>query len=64
MTNILLQNEHVPSTRMLAAGAMGEAQQVGNDKSAEGQAGNPARRGAGTAQQGHCGNIKDSIVLM
>ena len=37
MTNILLQKGHIPLTRVLAPGAMGEAHQVGNDKSAEGQ---------------------------
>jgi OmpA-OmpF porin, OOP family len=40
VTNILLQNGHVPLTRMLAPGAMGESHQVGNDKTAEGQAEN------------------------
>jgi outer membrane protein OmpA-like peptidoglycan-associated protein len=40
VTRILLQQGHVPLTRMLAPGAMGESQQVGNDKSAEGQAEN------------------------
>jgi len=40
VTNILLQQGHVPLTRMLAPGAMGEAHQVGNDKTAEGQAEN------------------------
>jgi outer membrane protein OmpA-like peptidoglycan-associated protein len=40
VTNILLQKGHVPLTRMLVPGAMGEAPQVGNDKSAERQAGN------------------------
>lgn len=40
MTNILLQKAHVPLTRMLAPGAMGEAHQVENDKTAEGQAEN------------------------
>jgi outer membrane protein OmpA-like peptidoglycan-associated protein len=40
VTNILLQQGHVPLTRMLAPGAMGEARQVGNDKTAEGQAEN------------------------
>jgi outer membrane protein OmpA-like peptidoglycan-associated protein len=40
VTNILLQQGHVPLTRMLAPGAMGEAHQVGNDKTAEGQAQN------------------------
>ena len=38
MTNILLQKGQISLTRMLAPGAMGEAHQVGNDKSAEGQA--------------------------
>jgi outer membrane protein OmpA-like peptidoglycan-associated protein len=37
VTNILIQKGHIPLTRMLAPGAMGEAHQVGNDKSAEGQ---------------------------
>ena len=40
VTNILLQKGHISLTRMLAPGAMGEAHQVGNDKSAEGQAEN------------------------
>jgi OOP family OmpA-OmpF porin len=40
VTNILVQQGHIPLTRMLAPGAMGEAHQVGNDKSAEGQAEN------------------------
>ncbi len=40
VTNILLQQGHVPLTRMLAPGAMGETRQVGNDKTAEGQAQN------------------------
>ncbi|HKD85317.1 MAG TPA: OmpA family protein [Terriglobales bacterium] len=40
VTNILLQQGHVPLTRMLAPGAMGESRQVGNDKTAEGQAEN------------------------
>ncbi|HMK29787.1 MAG TPA: OmpA family protein [Terriglobales bacterium] len=40
VTNFLMQQGHVPLTRMLAPGAMGEAHQVGNDKSAEGQAEN------------------------
>lgn len=38
VTNILVQQGHIPLTRMLAPGAMGESHQVGNDKSAEGQA--------------------------
>ncbi len=40
VTNILLQQGHVPLTNMLAPGAMGEAHQVGNDNTAEGQAEN------------------------
>lgn len=40
VTNILLQKGHVPLTRILAPGAMGESRQVGNDASAEGQAEN------------------------
>jgi OmpA-OmpF porin, OOP family len=40
IANILIQQGHVPLTRMLAPGAMGESQQVGNDKTAEGQAQN------------------------
>jgi OmpA-OmpF porin, OOP family len=40
VTNILLQKGHIPLTRMLAPGAMGEAHQVGKDKTAEGQAEN------------------------
>ena len=40
VTKILLQQGHVPLTRMLAPGAMGESHQVGNDKTAEGEAEN------------------------
>ena len=40
VTKILLQQGHVALTRMLAPGAMGESHQVGNDKTAEGQAEN------------------------
>src|SRR5271170_4081384 len=40
VTNILVQQGHISLTRMLAPGAMGEAHQVGNDKTAEGQAEN------------------------
>ena len=40
VTNILLQQGHIPLTRMLAPGAMGESRQVGNDNTAEGQAQN------------------------
>ena len=40
VTNILTQQGHVPLTNMLAPGAMGESRQIGNDKTAEGQAEN------------------------
>lgn len=40
VTNILLQQANIPLTRMLAPGAMGESQPVGNEKTAEGQAEN------------------------
>ncbi len=40
VSNILLQQGHIPMTNMLAPGAMGESRQVGNDKTAEGQAEN------------------------
>jgi len=40
VTNILVQQGHIPLTRMLAPGAMGETHQVGNDKTAEGEAKN------------------------
>jgi OOP family OmpA-OmpF porin len=40
VTRILLQQGNVPLTRMLAPGAMGESHQVGDDKTAEGQAEN------------------------
>lgn len=40
VTNILLQQGKVPLTRMLAPGAMGESEQVGNEKTKEGQAEN------------------------
>jgi outer membrane protein OmpA-like peptidoglycan-associated protein len=40
VTSILLQKGHLPLTRMLAPGALGEAHQVGNDKTTEGQAEN------------------------
>jgi len=40
VTNILIQQGHVPLTRMLAPGAMGESHQVGNDKTEKGQAEN------------------------
>ena len=37
VVNILIQEGHVPLTRMLAPGAMGESEQIGNDTTAEGQ---------------------------
>lgn len=40
VTNILVQQGHIPLTRMLAPGAMGESHQVGSDTTAEGQAEN------------------------
>jgi OOP family OmpA-OmpF porin len=40
VTSVLLQQGHVPLTNMLAPGAMGESRQVGNDKTAEGEAEN------------------------
>ena len=40
VTNILLQQGKTPLTRMLAPGAMGESEQVGNEKTQEGQAEN------------------------
>jgi outer membrane protein OmpA-like peptidoglycan-associated protein len=40
VTNILMQQGHVPLTNMLAPGAMGESRQVGTDKTVEGQAEN------------------------
>lgn len=40
VTNILVQQGHVPLTRMLAPGAMGESHQVGDDKTEKGQAEN------------------------
>jgi len=40
VTSILIQKGNVPLTRMLAPGALGESQQVGNEKSEEGQAEN------------------------
>jgi OmpA-OmpF porin, OOP family len=40
VTQILLQQAHVPLTRMLAPGAMGESQQVNNNKTAEDEAQN------------------------
>ena len=40
VVNVLIQDGHIPLTRMLAPGAMGESRQVGNDTTAEGQAQN------------------------
>ncbi|HTS66460.1 MAG TPA: OmpA family protein [Candidatus Acidoferrales bacterium] len=40
VANFLLQDGHISLTHMLAPGAMGESRQVGNDKTAEGQAEN------------------------
>ena len=40
VTNILLQQGHLPLTRMLAPGAMGEAHQIGDDKTEKGQSEN------------------------
>jgi OOP family OmpA-OmpF porin len=40
VVNILVQEGHIPLTRMLAPGAMGESHQVGSDTTAEGQAQN------------------------
>jgi len=40
VTNILVQQGHIPLTNMLAPGAMGESRQVGNDKTEQGQAEN------------------------
>jgi outer membrane protein OmpA-like peptidoglycan-associated protein len=40
VTNVLLQKGKIPLTRLLAPGAMGESDQVGNDKTPDGQAEN------------------------
>jgi outer membrane protein OmpA-like peptidoglycan-associated protein len=40
VTNFLLQQGHIPLTRTLAPGAMGESQQVASDKSADNEAEN------------------------
>jgi outer membrane protein OmpA-like peptidoglycan-associated protein len=40
VTNILVQQGHIPLTRMLAPGAMGETHQVGSDRTAEAEAKN------------------------
>lgn len=40
VSNIIIQQGHVPLTNMLAPGAMGESRQVGNDNTEQGQAEN------------------------
>jgi OmpA-OmpF porin, OOP family len=40
VVNILIQEGHIPLTRVLAPGAMGESHQVGSDTTAEGEAQN------------------------
>jgi OOP family OmpA-OmpF porin len=40
VTNLLVQQGNIPLTNLLAPGAMGETRQVGDDKTAEGQAQN------------------------
>ena len=40
MVNILIQEGHIPLTRMLAPGAMGESNQDDKDNTPEGQAQN------------------------
>jgi OmpA-OmpF porin, OOP family len=40
VTNIVIQQGHVPLTRMLAPGAMGESEQVGKERTSEGEAEN------------------------
>jgi len=40
VTNFLIQKGHVPLTNLLAPGAMGESRQVGDDKTADGEAQN------------------------
>jgi OmpA-OmpF porin, OOP family len=40
VTKILIQQGHIPLTRMLAPGAMGETHQIGNNQTAEGEAQN------------------------
>jgi len=40
VTNIVVQQGHVPLTNMLAPGAMGESRQIGNDKTEQGEAEN------------------------
>ena len=40
VTNFLVQQGHIPLTNLLAPGAMGESRQVGDDRTAEGEAQN------------------------
>jgi outer membrane protein OmpA-like peptidoglycan-associated protein len=40
VSNLLVQQSHIPLTNLLAPGAMGESRQVGDDNTAEGQAKN------------------------
>ena len=40
ITNFLIQDGNIPLTQVLAPGAMGESRQIGNEKTAEGQAQN------------------------
>jgi outer membrane protein OmpA-like peptidoglycan-associated protein len=40
VTNILIQQGHIPLTRMLAPGAMGESRQIGDSASSQGEAQN------------------------
>jgi outer membrane protein OmpA-like peptidoglycan-associated protein len=40
VTNILIQQGHIPLTRMLAPGAMGESHQIGNQSTEEGETAN------------------------
>jgi outer membrane protein OmpA-like peptidoglycan-associated protein len=59
VTTILLQQGHVLLTRMLAPGAMGESDQVGNDKTAEGQAENRRVAVRVLQNKGVAGNVSD-----
>ncbi len=52
VADILLQQGKVPLTRMLAPGAMGESEQVGTNKTVEGQAAEPPRRRPRPSEQG------------
>ena len=40
VTNILVQQGRIPLTNLLAPGAMGESRQIGDDKTADGEAEN------------------------